>query len=37
MPDYYVAFWNVEILFDEEHSPRRSEKLERTLQGELEG
>ena len=37
MPDYYVAFWNVENLFDEEHSPRRTEKLERTLRGELEG
>ena len=35
MPDYYVAFWNVENLFDEENSPRRTEKLERTLRGEL--
>ncbi len=23
---YYVAFWNLENLFDEENSPRRSEK-----------
>jgi hypothetical protein len=35
--DYYVAFWNVENLFDIEASPRRSDKLERTLRGELAG
>src|ERR671914_2916080 len=35
MPDYYVACWNVENLFDEENSPRRTEKLERALRGEL--
>ena len=36
MSEYHVAFWNVENLFDVEDSPRRSEKLERTLAGELE-
>ena len=35
--DYYVAFWNVENLFDVANSPRRSEKLQRTLKGELKG
>jgi Endonuclease/Exonuclease/phosphatase family len=28
---YYVAWWNVENLFDEENSPRRTEKLARVL------
>lgn len=28
---YYVAWWNAENLFDEEHSPRRSDKLKRAL------
>lgn len=28
---YYVAWWNLENLFDEENSPRRTEKLQRTL------
>ncbi|MGH3366984.1 MAG: endonuclease/exonuclease/phosphatase family protein [Nocardioidaceae bacterium] len=28
---YYVAWWNVENLFDEEASPRRTEKLTRAL------
>jgi hypothetical protein len=37
MPQYYVGFWNVENLFDEERSPRRTEKLERTIGGELRG
>ncbi|MFQ5571290.1 MAG: endonuclease/exonuclease/phosphatase family protein, partial [Rhodothermales bacterium] len=37
MVDYYVAFWNVENLFDIENSPRRTEKLARTLAGELNG
>lgn len=37
MPGYYVAFWNVENLFDAEDSPQRSEKLARTLAGELRG
>jgi hypothetical protein len=37
MPQYYVGFWNVENLFDEETSPRRTEKLKRTIGGELRG
>jgi endonuclease/exonuclease/phosphatase family metal-dependent hydrolase len=37
MTDYFVAFWNVENLFDEVGSPRRSEKLQRTLNSELAG
>ena len=37
MVDHYVMFWNVENLFDVEGSPRRSEKLQRTLRGELGG
>ncbi len=37
MADYYVAFWNVENLFDIAGSPRRTEKLARTLKGELTG
>lgn len=37
MPEYHVAFWNVENLFDVEDSPRRTEKLERTLGRELNG
>ena len=37
MPNYYIAFWNVENLFDVVNSPRRSDKLQRTLAGELEG
>ena len=35
MQEYCVAFWNVENLFDEEDSPRRTEKLERTIRREL--
>ena len=31
METYHVAWWNVENLFDEENSPRRTEKLARTL------
>jgi endonuclease/exonuclease/phosphatase family metal-dependent hydrolase len=34
---YFVAWWNVENLFDEEHSPRRSEKLQRALGESLVG
>lgn len=34
---YYVAWWNVENLFDEEHSSRRSEKLERAIGRDLAG
>ncbi|HEU0021285.1 MAG TPA: endonuclease/exonuclease/phosphatase family protein [Dehalococcoidia bacterium] len=37
MTDYSVVFWNVENLFDVEDSPRRSEKLQRTLGNELGG
>ena len=37
MPDYSVAFWNIENLFDEEHSPRRTEKLQRTIDRKLRG
>lgn len=28
---YYIAWWNVENLFDEENSPRRSDKLTRAI------
>ena len=28
---YFVAWWNVENLFDEEHSPRRTDKVARAL------
>lgn len=31
MPDYHIAFWNIENLFDIEGSPRRTEKLSRAL------
>lgn len=34
---YHLAFWNVENLFDVEHSPRRSEKLERAIGQDLVG
>ena len=34
---YYVAWWNLENLFDEENSPRRSEKLQRAIGGDLAG
>ena len=37
MPDHFVAFWNVENLFDVQDSPRRSDKLQRTLKNELDG
>ncbi|TVR67591.1 MAG: endonuclease/exonuclease/phosphatase [Candidatus Competibacteraceae bacterium] len=37
MPEHHIAFWNVENLFDVEDSPRRSEKLQRTLGRELTG
>ncbi|HHT9125573.1 MAG TPA: endonuclease/exonuclease/phosphatase family protein [Candidatus Brocadiia bacterium] len=37
MPNYYVAFWNVENLFDVVNSPRRTDKLRRVLDGELTG
>ena len=28
---YYIAFWNLENLFDIEGSPRRSEKIQREI------
>ncbi|ABW16100.1 Endonuclease/exonuclease/phosphatase [Parafrankia sp. EAN1pec] len=34
---YYLAWWNLENLFDEENSPRRTEKLTRTLGDDLAG
>lgn len=34
---YFVAWWNVENLFDYEGSPRRTEKLERALGKSLDG
>jgi hypothetical protein len=35
--EYRVAFWNLENLFDVENSPRRTEKLQRTVGNELAG
>ncbi|MFQ5901848.1 MAG: endonuclease/exonuclease/phosphatase family protein [Thermodesulfobacteriota bacterium] len=37
MSDYYVAFWNVENLFDVANSPRRTDKLSRVIGRELTG
>jgi hypothetical protein len=38
MPSTYpVAWWNLENLFDEENSPRRTEKLQRTIGADLAG
>lgn len=37
MPDHYLAFWNLENLFDISTSPRRSDKLKRVLGSELRG
>lgn len=37
MPTHHFAFWNLENLFDINNSPRRTEKLQRTLAGELHG
>lgn len=37
MPEYYVAWWNLENLFDVENAPNRSDKLARTLKNELKG
>jgi predicted extracellular nuclease len=34
---YYVAWWNLENLFDEENSPLRTEKLQRTIGADLVG
>ncbi|MBK7806952.1 MAG: endonuclease/exonuclease/phosphatase [Saprospiraceae bacterium] len=35
MKTYFVAFWNLENLFDIENSPRRSEKLQRAIGQDL--
>lgn len=37
MIQYECAFWNLENLFDEADSPRRTEKLQRTIGRELNG
>lgn len=37
MKTHSVAWWNLENLFDVEDSPARSDKLARTLKGELRG
>jgi endonuclease/exonuclease/phosphatase family metal-dependent hydrolase len=37
MNAYYVAWWNLENLFDTENSTQRTEKLQRTLGNELRG
>lgn len=37
MKTFAIAWWNVENLFDVENSPARSDKLNRTLRGELGG
>jgi hypothetical protein len=37
MNKYYAAWWNLENLFDIEDSPRRSDKLKRTLGDEVRG
>jgi endonuclease/exonuclease/phosphatase family metal-dependent hydrolase len=35
--EYFIAWWNLENLFDVENSPNRSDKLQRTLKNELRG
>jgi endonuclease/exonuclease/phosphatase family metal-dependent hydrolase len=37
MKQYYIAWWNVENLFDVVDSPQRSDRLQRTLNRELQG
>ncbi|GAA0445937.1 endonuclease [Actinoplanes capillaceus] len=37
MPDYYVAWWNLENLFDEENSPHRTEKVARAIHNDIAG
>jgi hypothetical protein len=34
---YYVAWWNLENLFDEENSPRRTEKVARVIANDIAG
>lgn len=37
MSKYFIAWWNVENLFDVENSPNRSERLKKILKDELKG
>lgn len=37
MKEYFIAWWNLENLFDVENSPNRTDKLQRTLKDELRG
>jgi predicted extracellular nuclease len=37
MSTYYAAWWNVENLFDEENSPRRTEKVARVIKKDIAG
>lgn len=37
MNEYFIAWWNVENLFDVENSPTRSDRLKKILKDELEG
>jgi hypothetical protein len=37
VPNYYVAWWNLENLFDEENSPRRTEKVARVIRNDIAG
>lgn len=37
MREYFIAWWNVENLFDTESSPNRTDKLKRALAKELKG
>lgn len=34
---YYVAWWNLENLFDEENSPRRTQKVARVIKNDIAG
>jgi predicted extracellular nuclease len=34
---YYVAWWNLENLFDEENSPRRTDKVRRVIKDDIAG
>ena len=36
MKEYFIAWWNIENLFDVENSPNRTDKLQR-IKDELEG
>ncbi|MFI0480386.1 endonuclease/exonuclease/phosphatase family protein [Actinomadura sp. 9N215] len=37
MSTYYAAWWNLENLFDEENSPRRTEKVARVIKNSIAG